>query len=89
VCVERVAVVFVHGLFSSARAWSVFRSLIQADRDLTGIDLFDFEYPSPKSGARQAACARLEAAFEEGGDGSSRLLLIRDWPLTGARDEPR
>ncbi|MFI1584685.1 hypothetical protein [Embleya sp. NPDC020630] len=36
-----------------------------------------------------AACERLEAAFEEeGGDGSSRLLLIRDWPLTGARDEP-
>lgn len=47
-CVERVAVVFVHGLFSSARTWSVFRNLIEADHDLTGIDLFDFEYPSPK-----------------------------------------
>ncbi|MFI1585658.1 SAVMC3_10250 family protein [Embleya sp. NPDC020630] len=46
--VERVAVVFVHGLFSSARTWSAFRGLIEADPDLAGIDPFDFQYPSPK-----------------------------------------
>ncbi|MFE2871853.1 SAVMC3_10250 family protein [Embleya sp. NPDC059259] len=39
---------FVHGLFSSARTWGAFRSLIEADPDLAGIDPFDFEYPSPR-----------------------------------------
>jgi TPR repeat protein/pimeloyl-ACP methyl ester carboxylesterase len=45
---KRVAIVFVHGLFSSAHTWDAFRDLIQADQELAGIDLFDFEYPSPK-----------------------------------------
>ncbi|WP_126638206.1 SAVMC3_10250 family protein [Embleya hyalina] len=39
---------FVHGLFSSARTWSAFRGLIEADSDLAGINPFHFEYPSPK-----------------------------------------
>ncbi|MGW1616150.1 hypothetical protein ACWCQZ_43210 [Streptomyces sp. NPDC002285] len=34
-------------------------------------------------------CARLEEDFEaESADATSRLLLVRDWPLTGTRDAP-
>ncbi|MFJ1662485.1 hypothetical protein [Streptomyces anthocyanicus] len=34
-------------------------------------------------------CTRLEADFEaESADAASRLLLVRDWPLTGTRDAP-
>ncbi|MEU6406177.1 hypothetical protein [Streptomyces sp. NPDC046985] len=34
-------------------------------------------------------CTRLEEDFEaESADASSRLLLVRDWPLTGTRDAP-
>ena len=34
-------------------------------------------------------CATLEEQFEaESADASSRLLLVRDWPLTGTRDAP-
>lgn len=34
-------------------------------------------------------CARLEEDFEaESADAASRLLLVRDWPLTGTRDAP-
>jgi hypothetical protein len=45
---ERVAVVFVHGLFSSGHIWVTFHRLIEADQDLAWIELFDFKYPSPK-----------------------------------------
>ncbi|SEG83477.1 Alpha/beta hydrolase family protein [Thermomonospora echinospora] len=45
---QQVAVVFVHGLFSSARTWGAFRYLVETDPDLAGLELFDFEYPSPK-----------------------------------------
>lgn len=44
---ERVAVVFVHGLFSSARTWSAFNALMRDDRALGDFDRFEFEYWSP------------------------------------------
>lgn len=42
------AVVLVHGLFSSADAWRHFSALIEADEDLSNIDVLNFEYQSPK-----------------------------------------
>jgi TPR repeat protein len=44
---ERVAVVFIHGLFSSARTWSAFNVLMRDDPALAGFDRFEFEYWSP------------------------------------------
>ncbi|MFJ5851084.1 hypothetical protein [Streptomyces sp. NPDC092903] len=39
--------------------------------------------------AVSAACARLEEEYEaESATLSARLLLVRDWPLTGTRDTP-
>lgn len=45
---KHTVVVFVHGLFSSSRVWTHFRELIEVDPELSGLDLLDFEYPSPK-----------------------------------------
>lgn len=45
---ERVAVVLVHGLFSSASAWIRFDTLIAEDDDLAQADLLHFSYSSPK-----------------------------------------
>lgn len=45
---KRTAVVFVHGLFSSGKAWSQFRCLLADDEDLAELRLLGFEYPSPK-----------------------------------------
>jgi hypothetical protein len=42
-----VAVVFIHGLFSSARTWSAFNALMRDDPALAGFDRFEFEYWSP------------------------------------------
>ncbi|MBK3588231.1 hypothetical protein JHN49_32765, partial [Streptomyces sp. MBT57] len=40
-------------------------------------------------GAVTDMCTRLETDFEaESADAASRLLLVRDWPLTGTRDAP-
>jgi pimeloyl-ACP methyl ester carboxylesterase len=47
---KQAVVVFVHGLFSSGQIWSSFRDLIVSDSDLAGLNLLDFEYPSPKFG---------------------------------------
>jgi pimeloyl-ACP methyl ester carboxylesterase len=44
---ERVAVVFVHGLFSSARTWSALGALMREDGALGDFDRFEFEYWSP------------------------------------------
>lgn len=44
---ERVAVVFVHGLFSSARTWSAFDTLMRDDSALRDFDRFEFDYWSP------------------------------------------
>lgn len=44
---ERVAVVFVHGLFSSARTWLALSSYMREDRALGNFDQFEFEYWSP------------------------------------------
>lgn len=44
----RPAVVFVHGLFSSARTWRHFDLLIESDPDLARFSLLHFEYSSPK-----------------------------------------
>ncbi|MFJ1709461.1 helicase associated domain-containing protein [Kitasatospora sp. NPDC088346] len=39
--------------------------------------------------AIEAMCARLEADFEaESAGAATRLLLVRNWPLTGTRDAP-
>ncbi|MEV4740939.1 alpha/beta fold hydrolase [Streptomyces sp. NPDC049555] len=43
----RVHLVFVHGLFSSAKVWSAFRQLISTDPELTSwVDVHCFEYDS-------------------------------------------
>lgn len=42
------AVVFVHGLFSSASAWRNFDDLIASDPALGGLAVLHFEYSSPK-----------------------------------------
>lgn len=42
-----VAVVFIHGLFSSASVWDSFRKLIEADPALASLEIRTFEYPSP------------------------------------------
>jgi pimeloyl-ACP methyl ester carboxylesterase len=47
VIVQHAAVVFVHGLFSSARAWDPFTDLIGRDPDLDTLSTFHFEYASP------------------------------------------
>lgn len=44
---EWPAVVFVHGLFSSARVWSDFDRLIRQDRELDRCSLNYFEYETP------------------------------------------
>ena len=44
----RCAVVFIHGLFSSARVWGQFVRLITSDPSLENFDVLNFEYPSPK-----------------------------------------
>jgi pimeloyl-ACP methyl ester carboxylesterase len=44
---ERVAVVFIHGLFSSARTWAAFNILMRDDHGLGDFDRFEFEYWSP------------------------------------------
>jgi hypothetical protein len=44
----RAVVVFVHGLFSSGRAWEHFHSLISSDLDLAHVTVLSFEYSSPK-----------------------------------------
>lgn len=45
---RRPAVVFVHGLFSSAAAWSSFDRLIGGDPDLADVSVMHFEYSSPR-----------------------------------------
>jgi pimeloyl-ACP methyl ester carboxylesterase len=44
---ERVAVVFVHGLFSSAQTWSAFNTLMRDDPALGDFDRFEFDYWTP------------------------------------------
>ncbi|MGC4897449.1 alpha/beta fold hydrolase [Micromonospora sp. DT31] len=44
---DRLGVVFVHGFLSSAATWSPFLRLIETDADLTLVDPYTFEYPSP------------------------------------------
>jgi internalin A len=44
---QRLAVVFVHGLFSSTDVWSSFAELIRADSDLSMLTLLRFPYSSP------------------------------------------
>jgi pimeloyl-ACP methyl ester carboxylesterase len=44
---DRTALVFVHGILSSARIWSAFTSLIEADQELATFDVRPFEYESP------------------------------------------
>ncbi|ROP35246.1 hypothetical protein [Saccharothrix texasensis] len=43
-----VALVLVHGLFSSAAVWSHFDRLVGGDPDLADVDVLHFEYASPK-----------------------------------------
>ncbi|GAB3598954.1 hypothetical protein GCM10027446_30270 [Angustibacter peucedani] len=42
------AVVFVHGLFSSASTWSAMTAVLASDPDVLGVDVHWYEYPSPK-----------------------------------------
>ena len=42
------AVIFIHGLFSSAGVWQSFDRLIRSDPDLSHVALLYFEYSSPK-----------------------------------------
>jgi hypothetical protein len=42
------AIVFVHGLFSSANVWRHFDQLIRSDPDLSHLTILNFEYSSPK-----------------------------------------
>jgi triacylglycerol esterase/lipase EstA (alpha/beta hydrolase family) len=44
----KIAVVFVHGLFSSVQTWDRFAQLIEADPVLKNVDMLRFSYPSPK-----------------------------------------
>jgi pimeloyl-ACP methyl ester carboxylesterase len=44
----RTAVVFIHGLFSSASTWRHFDQLIRSDPDLSRLNILNFEYSSPK-----------------------------------------
>jgi pimeloyl-ACP methyl ester carboxylesterase len=44
----RIAVVFIHGLFSSASTWQHFDQLIRSDPDLAHLNILNFEYSSPK-----------------------------------------
>ncbi len=46
--VKRIAVIFVHGLFSSGAVWRPFTDLIRQDPDLADFELLAFEYASPK-----------------------------------------
>ena len=45
---SKFAVVFVHGLFSSAQTWDRLVQLIGADPALEDVDVLRFSYPSPK-----------------------------------------
>ena len=45
---ERTAVIFVHGLFSSAGVWRHFDQLIRSDPELSHLTILNFEYSSPK-----------------------------------------
>jgi hypothetical protein len=44
---DRTALVFVHGILSSAKVWSAFTKLIEADPDLSGFEAWPFGYSSP------------------------------------------
>ena len=44
---SQAALVFVHGLFSSASTWDNFASLITTDPELSHMFVMRFEYPSP------------------------------------------
>jgi hypothetical protein len=44
---KSVAIVFVHGLFSSHRTWSAFDRLLGSDPDLAAVERLHFEYFSP------------------------------------------
>jgi pimeloyl-ACP methyl ester carboxylesterase len=44
---KSVAVVFIHGLLSSASVWESFCQLIKADAELAGLEIRTFEYPTP------------------------------------------
>lgn len=44
---KKVAVVFVHGILSSAQAWASFERLIYADPDLDALKVEMFEYNTP------------------------------------------
>lgn len=46
--VRTAAVVFIHGLFSSAEIWQHFDQLIRSDPDLSHVTILSFEYSSPK-----------------------------------------
>lgn len=45
---KQTVVVFVHGLFSSAKTWKSMQKLLSEDPDLEGLTLLNFTYPSPK-----------------------------------------
>jgi pimeloyl-ACP methyl ester carboxylesterase len=46
---QRAAILFIHGLFSSREAWKEFGDLLHEDPEITSrFDLRFFEYPSPK-----------------------------------------
>ena len=48
---NRAAVVFVHGLFSSSAVWNDFREVLSEDRAVAGsYDLLCFDYASPRLG---------------------------------------
>ncbi|MGA5452152.1 esterase/lipase family protein [Streptomyces umbrinus] len=49
---QKIAVVFIHGLFSGAKTWSKLQDLLEGDREIHRsefeIDLKNFQYNSPK-----------------------------------------
>ncbi|MFC9896423.1 esterase/lipase family protein [Nocardia sp. NPDC127579] len=45
---KKTVVVFVHGLFSSAKTWDSMQALLAGDPDLAGLTLLNFCYDSPK-----------------------------------------
>lgn len=46
---HRPQIVFVHGLFSTAKVWDDLREVVQKDDSLAEVDSFCFEYASPKA----------------------------------------
>jgi len=46
--IRHPAVVFIHGLFSSAGVWEPFDRLIEADQELAQFQVLHFEYSSPR-----------------------------------------